>query len=96
MDGPPVCWPGQAGGTLGTPATIGYSAGGWNNTLRAADLNGDDLPEIVGTDYYNHTVYVLRSRYAPAVTTFTLNSNPPVARPGGRTRPRPRPRPGRP
>lgn len=66
--------------TIALPSSLsGYT---WD--LQTADLDGDGLPEIVGTDGDSRAVYVLRSQLAAPVSTFTLLTNsPPVAQPGG-------------
>ena len=48
--------------------------------IQARDLNGDGLPELIGTSYATNRLFVLRSTAPTPVSTFTFVVNqPPVA-----------------
>ena len=52
------------------------SLSGYTWELRTTDVNSDGLPDIIGTDYSNRAVFVIRSAANPAASTFTLNHTP--------------------
>src|SRR5262249_2178340 len=48
------------------------SLSGYTWDLQTADLNGDGLPDIIGTDNSSRAVYVVRSQFVAPLSTFTI------------------------